>query len=121
MRYLIPALLALAACAELPPAQGTISQAAREAPPPRLVPVGPILAEGMRPSAARAEGPDLAARGAALSRRTVASPPGPSLTDRGEALRREADALSGIGSPDDLDARATELDARAEALRSAPL
>ena len=116
----LPLILLLAACAELPPVEGAISQAAREAPPPMLVPVGPILAEGGRPSRAAAEAPSLAARGAALSRTVVAAPEGPSLAGRGAALRREADALAAVPAAP-LDGRAAELEARAEALRAAPL
>ncbi|TFL17028.1 hypothetical protein [Jannaschia formosa] len=89
-------LLLLGACAaELPPIEGTISQAARAAPEPQLIPVGPILAQRDVPVRARAAELELDARAAGLRREAGAlSPPaGPSLEAEGEALRRRAEEL----------------------------
>ena len=94
---LIP-LAVLAACAEMPPVEGTVSADAQQRAEPMLAPLDPFLLEGRRPSRAGAE-------------QAI-------LTDRGTALRRTS-----IPAPhtDDLDARARRLRDRAAALRDAEL
>lgn len=66
MRYALPFLFVLTACADIPALDGTLSEAARAAPYPQLQPLGdppaPIVQEGA----------GLDARVAALQRRADA-------------------------------------------------
>ncbi|WP_299816032.1 hypothetical protein [uncultured Jannaschia sp.] len=91
-------LALLAACAELPPVEGTVSSDARQRAAPILVPLDPLLAEGSRPGRADAERTVLTARGTALGETSIPAP-----------------------RTDDLDARARRLQDRADALRAAEL
>lgn len=94
MLRLLPLLIVLAGCApDLPGMDGTISEAARARPYPRLAPLDPLLAEGARPPRAAAVQAPLIARGAALRRATIAAPDTQGLSARGEALRARAAAL----------------------------
>ena len=108
----------LGACAELPPESATVSDAARRAPAPVLVPIGPLLSEAVRPSRARAAQAELAGRGARLRGAEVVAP---DLSD----LRSRAARLRGVRIPGpatgDLAARAARLRERAAALRAAPV
>lgn len=76
MRRIVPlALFLVAACGGPPPGlQARISPAARDAPFPELVPLGPILAEteALLPRDAESEGRSLEARAADLRRRAAA-------------------------------------------------
>ncbi|WP_281983330.1 hypothetical protein [Thalassorhabdomicrobium marinisediminis] len=76
MRLAIALCLTLAACAEFPALEGRVSPAVANAPPPELVPLGPLLARA-----------DAAERGAA----TVPA----ALSGRIAALRARADRLRG--------------------------
>ena len=93
MIRLLPPLVLLAACAELPPADGAISRAAQERPAPVLLPLDPLLAEGARPSRAAAAQDEIEARGAALSRATIPAPQNGELETRARRLRERAAEL----------------------------
>ncbi len=72
MRWLLPLPLLLAACGDpLPDLDAGLSPAARDAPFPELVPLGPLLAQtdALLPRDAEAEGRSLEARAADLRRR----------------------------------------------------
>ncbi|WP_299649283.1 hypothetical protein [uncultured Jannaschia sp.] len=92
MWRLIPFAL-LAACAELPPVEDTISTDARLRANPVLMPLDPLLAEGRNPSRAGSEQGILLARGAALGRATIAVPRTDDLDVRARRLRDRAEAL----------------------------
>ncbi|PWJ20438.1 hypothetical protein [Jannaschia seohaensis] len=91
--FLLPLLAACAA--ELPSVEGSISEAARAAPAPRLIPTGPVLAARDAPVRAQSAEVELTARAARLRQAVAgAAPlPGPTLEARGADLRRRADAL----------------------------
>lgn len=97
MRRLLPLVL-LAACAEFPPAiDARLAEAEAAALPPRLLPLGTLLAATDALPAEPAFAADLQARAQALQAQ-AATPPPPSaaeaerlaaLADRAEALRRQ--------------------------------
>ncbi len=66
MRHTLPFLLILAACADIPALEGTVTEAARNAPYPRLAP----LADQPAPIAAETD--SMEDRLAALQRRAAA-------------------------------------------------
>lgn len=66
MRYALPILFLLAACADIPALDGTLSDAARAAPYPRLLPLGDT------PAPMTLEDSAMDARVAALQRRADA-------------------------------------------------
>ncbi|UWQ21034.1 hypothetical protein [Jannaschia sp. W003] len=111
-------LLVLAACAELPPVEGAISEAARREPYPVLVPLGTLLAEAERPSRAAPAAAELEARGARLRAARVPAPGLDALRAEGRRLRART-----VPAPAeaDLDARGRRLRERAEALRAVPV
>lgn len=97
MRPALPLLILLAACgAGLPPAEGTISDAARAQALPQLVPLDPLLARASIPSRAEAAQAELAGRTAALNRQAIARPRTADLAARGRALRERAAALRAV-------------------------
>ncbi|SER58864.1 hypothetical protein SAMN04490244_101596 [Tranquillimonas rosea] len=92
---LLACCLAAAGCTQFPELDGVESPAAVQADYPALSPLGGIL---QRAETGRLTDPaatdDLAARGAALRRRTVPERRAdPDLTDRATRLRDRADAL----------------------------
>ncbi|CTQ33113.1 hypothetical protein [Jannaschia rubra] len=89
----LPLVILVAACAELPLAERTISSEARAQPYPMLVPLDPLLVEGARTSAAATVGAPLRVRGAALSRASVPAPVTGDLAARSIALRDRAARL----------------------------
>jgi hypothetical protein len=66
MRHALPLLFVLAACADVPALEGTVSDAARNAPYPALVPLVDL------PTPVTAQTADMDARIAALQRRAAA-------------------------------------------------
>ncbi len=93
-------LLAVAGCIEVPELDQTITEEAKRAPYPNLVPVEPIRAAVPKPQI----GPGLA----------------PSLDARADALKNKADSLK--NSPEvDLAARADALQRRADTLNQEPV
>lgn len=93
MRLAILLTLSLAACAELPPVEGSISPAARAAPFPELIPLDGLLAEAATPSRAAAAQAELEQRSARLRGVALPSPGTGDLAERGRRLRERAAAL----------------------------
>ncbi|WP_308916700.1 hypothetical protein [Jannaschia sp. LMIT008] len=86
--------IGLAACAaDLPPAEGSVSRAALDAPPPRLAPLDPLLGALDAPVRAQAAGASLDRQGDVLRGARIGVPGDADLDARGAALRRRADAL----------------------------
>ncbi|MGB3556707.1 MAG: hypothetical protein WBA25_18930, partial [Jannaschia sp.] len=94
MCRIVALLLLLSACAaDLPPAEGTISSAARAETFPVLLPLDPLLEGSDIPSRAAETGPILIERGTRLSQVTIPAPATATLADRGRRLRERADVL----------------------------
>lgn len=103
-RGLIPLLL-LAACAEFPSLEALIPAAERDAPPPPLRPLGPVLAAADAAPSAPGFAPELAQAAQDLSARAQAVPGptgGGSEAERLAALEARAEALrDGVLSPEE--------------------
>lgn len=87
MRLYLPLIFCLAACAnDLPDSRDTISAQAQNAPYPKLVPLGPILARSEAGSTVEDQSVALEARVAALKSRANALK-GRSIIDGADRLR----------------------------------
>jgi hypothetical protein len=71
LALLLSSVALLTACARMPDLDANVTPAARAAPYPKLVPVGPLLAEAQETRTARTTQAGLDARGAALRARAA--------------------------------------------------
>lgn len=92
----LPLILCLAACAELPPLEDSVSPAALNAPFPKLVPLDPLLAQSAIPSRAEAAQGALQVRSDRLRRRAIPSPGTGDLAARARRLRERAEILRNL-------------------------
>lgn len=97
MKYALPLLLLLPACDPgLPTAGAAISAEALAQDAPRLVPLDPVLAEGVRVSRAAAAQSELRVRATALTGARIDVPSTGDLTARGSRLRDRAAQLRAV-------------------------
>lgn len=92
----LPLLLCLTACAELPALDGSVSPEALNAPYPALIPLDGLLADVSTSSPAQAAQAELEGRAARLRGAAIPGPGNGDLAARGQRLRARAESLRNV-------------------------